>query len=104
MKPLRVWQGVANGALGVAAFRRGWVSAGFGLILRFIIAFTAAAIFVAASDQIPFLVRSCLVSGPVYGIIVYLVMNTIVVPLSSKPKMPKPAADVLIQLTIHILL
>jgi hypothetical protein len=94
VKPLRVWQGVASGALGVAAFRQGWMSAGLGLILHFIIAFAAAAIFVAASYHVPFLVRAYLVSGPVYGIIVYLVMNAIVVPLSSKPKMPKSAADI----------
>jgi hypothetical protein len=103
VKPLRVWQGVASGALGVAAFRQGWRSGGFGLILHFIIAFAAAAIFVAASYQVPFLVRAYLVSGPVYGIVVYLVMNAIVVPLSSKPKRPNSTADVLIQLTIHIL-
>lgn len=103
VKPLQVWQGVASGLLGPGAFRQGWISGGLGLLLHFTIAFTAAAVFAAASQQLPFLARSYWVSGPLYGIIVYLVMSLIVVPLSARPKMPKPPSVAVTQVIIHIL-
>jgi hypothetical protein len=102
VKPLRVWQGVASGILGAAAFGGGWMSGAFGLLLHFIIAFSAAAIFVAASRPLPFLVRAYMISGPLYGIIVFLFMNLIVAPLSARPRMPKSPVAVAIQLLIHI--
>lgn len=101
--PLRLWQGVASGLLGPAAFRRGRVSAALGLLLHAIIAFTAAAAFVAASYRLPFLLRTPVISGLLYGITVYLVMNFFVVPLSAKPVVGKSTGAVVAQLFIHIL-
>ena len=102
-KPIRVWQGVASGLLGERAFREGWLSGGLGLLLHFVIAFTAAAVFVEASHQIPFLARDYWIAGPLYGVAVFLVMNLIVVPLSARPKRPTPSQAVLVQFIIHIL-
>ncbi len=53
------------------------------------VAFTAAAIFNAACHLLPYIARAYLVSGPLYGIAVYLVMNRIVVPLSARPPRPR---------------
>jgi uncharacterized membrane protein SirB2 len=103
IKPLRVWQGVASGVLGDPAFLQGWVSGGLGLLLDFLIAFSAAAIFVAACHPLPFLARAYWVSGSLYGLLVYLVMSLIVVPLSRRPKMPKSPSATIIQLIIHVL-
>jgi hypothetical protein len=103
IKPLRVWQGVASGLLGEHAFRRGWVSGGFGLLLHFAIAFTFAAAFVEACERIPVLASDYWISGPVYGVLVFLVMNLIVVPLSARPKRPRSTQDMIVQLIIHVL-
>jgi hypothetical protein len=100
--PLRVWQGVASGWLGEEAFRQGWKSGVIGLALHCMIAFSAATLFVAVSHYQPFIGRTYFVSGPVYGIVVYLVMNLIVVPLSARPKVSKSAAAIVVQLIIHI--
>jgi hypothetical protein len=101
--PLRVWQGVASGLLGERAFRHGWVSGSLGLLLHFIIAFSAAIVFVGLCRQIPFVARAYWISGPVYGVAVFLVMNLVVVPLSARPKRPVPSQAMIVQLIIHVL-
>jgi hypothetical protein len=103
IKPLHVWQGVASGLLGERAFREGWVSGGFGLLLHSLIAFSVATVFVEASLQFPFLVRVYWISGPLYGVIVFLVMNLAVVPLSLRPQRPASSQVIFLQLIIHVL-
>lgn len=103
IKPLHVWQGVASGLLGERAFRKGWVGGGFGLLLHFVIAFSAATVFVEACLQLPFLARAYWISGPLYGVIVFLLMNVVVVPLSARPKRPASPQVIFVQLIMHIL-
>jgi hypothetical protein len=44
-----------------------------------------------------------LISGPVYGVAVFLVMNLIVVPFSARPKRPVSSSQAMIaQLIIHV--
>jgi hypothetical protein len=102
IKPVRVWQGVASGLLGERAFQEGWLSGSLGLLLHFVIAFTAATVFVAASGRIPFLAQDYWISGPLYGVAVFLVMNLIVVPLSARPKRQVSSQAVVVQFIIHI--
>jgi hypothetical protein len=83
--PMRILQSVAGGLLGKAAFDGGAPVAALGLFLHFFIAFTIAAIFYFASRRIPFLSRRPVVSGILYGIGVYAVMNLVVLPLSAYP-------------------
>lgn len=49
---------VASGILGAVAFRRGWVSGAFGLVLHSMISFAAAAVFVVASHHLPVVMRA----------------------------------------------
>jgi hypothetical protein len=102
VQPLRVWQGVASGLLGERAFQQGWVSGGFGVLLHFTIAFGAATIFVETCQAFPFLARAYWICGPLYGVLVFLVMNLIVVPLSARPERPLARPMVITQLIIHI--
>ena len=103
IKPLHVWQGVASALLGERAFREGWVSGAFGLLLHFVIAFSVATVFVEACLKLPFLARAYWISGPLYGVIVFLVMNLAVVPLSRRPKRPASSQVIFVQLIIHVL-
>ena len=78
-------QSVASGILGTEAYN-GWLyTAILGLLLHFFIAFSAAAIFYVFSRKIRFLTEHAIVSGLLYGIIIYGVMNLIVLPLSAYP-------------------
>ena len=102
IKPLHVWQGVASGLMGERAFGMGWLSGGFGLILHFLIAAIVTAIFVGVSPEVPALQKFYWISGPLYGVIVFLVMNLIVVPLSARPKRPAPLMVIAVQIVIHM--
>jgi hypothetical protein len=81
--PFGVMQAIARGIYGSRAHEAGWESAIVGLVCHFVIALTAAALFYAASRRIRFLTERPVVSGLLYGEVVYLVMNFVVIPLSA---------------------
>ena len=87
-KPLRVLQSVASGLLGPAAFQGGWPTGVLGLGLHFLIAFTAAAVYYMVSRKLTFLVTRPIICGLLYGEIVFLFMNFVVLPLSAVHKSP----------------
>jgi len=99
----RVWQNVASGLLGASAFQKGRNSAALGLVLHFVIAFSAASVFCVTAAFLSGLLGSPLIAGALYGIVVFLVMNLIVLPLSAMPKRPLSVAVVVTQIIIHIL-
>ena len=83
--PVGILQSVASGLLGRRAFERGFSAAAVGLLAHFVIAFGAAAVYVAASRKLRFLVEHPVISGLLYGAAVYAFMNSVVVPLSAAP-------------------
>jgi hypothetical protein len=102
-RPVRVLQGIASGLLGPSAMQGGASTAVLGLFLHFLIAFTAAAVYFAASRGIPVLVRRAAVCGLAYGVVVYLFMNLVVLP-ASRVTRGTPAVSVVIWLLIiHML-
>jgi hypothetical protein len=86
--PERLLQGIASGLLGARALKGGWPAAAVGLGLHFLIAFTAATVYYAASRKFQMLRERPIVSGLLYGIVVFLFMNMIVVPLSAIHRSP----------------
>lgn len=78
-------QAVASGVLGARAFRLGIPAALLGIFLHYFIALTVADFYYAASLRVPYLNRRPILSGAVYGIAVYLIMQHIVIPLSRHP-------------------
>ena len=83
--PLRVLHSIASGVLGKAAYTGGVATAALGVVLHFAIACGACGVYYAASRRLPLLVRRPVVTGPIYGVGVYLVMSLVVVPLSAAP-------------------
>ena len=84
-KPGVILQSVASGALGPSAFTGGAKTAALGLAFHFVIALIAATVYYFASRVISFMITHAVISGIVFGICVYLVMNLVVLPLSSIP-------------------
>jgi hypothetical protein len=82
-KPMRILQAIAAGVLGRASRDGGWNSAALGLVLHFCVAFGIVATFYLISRKMRWLMEHPFVYGPVYGIIAYLVMNFVVIPLSA---------------------
>ena len=75
---------------------------GFGLLLHLVIAFSVATVFVEACTQIPLLARAYWISGVVYGVLVFVVMNLVVVPLSARPKRPASSLIIIVQFIVHV--
>ncbi len=94
--PWRIFQYIASGLLGRHSFQMGWTSVGLGVVIHFAIALAWTAIFYVAATKLNFslLTRRPILSGLVYGVIVYVVMNFIVLPLTAVP--PRPAAITLV--------
>jgi hypothetical protein len=82
VKPLRIFQSVASGLLGRASYDGGVSTFLFGLLLHFVVATCIAAVYYAASLKLPILIHHAVASGLIYGMIAYLVMNYVVIPLS----------------------
>jgi hypothetical protein len=82
VKPLRIFQSVASGLLGRASYDGGVSTFLFGLLLHFVVASCIALVYYAASLKLPILIHHAVASGLIYGMIAYLVMNYVVIPLS----------------------
>src|ERR1041384_4095655 len=76
----RLLQFVASGLIGPKAFQGGAATAALGLGLHFAIAFSVVVVFYAASRRLLFLRRQPVISGLIYGLIVFGVMNLVVLP------------------------
>ena len=100
---IRMLQGIASGLLGPRSFEGGMATAGLGLAIHFLIAFTAASVFYAASRKLTFLTQHAVTSGLLYGIAVYLSMYWIVVPLAFVNARHSVSRDVT-AVIIHMLL
>jgi uncharacterized membrane protein YagU involved in acid resistance len=102
--PLRVLQHIASGLLGPAAFQGGTATAALGLLLHFVIATGAAAVFVVAARSWPALTRRVVLVGAAYGVVVWAVMNQVVVPLSRvvRRAQPQPLSGMLTMIAIHM--
>ena len=83
VSPIRILQSVARGALGPAAFQGGLKTAALGLFFHFLIAVTAAAVYVFASRVLRFMITHAVVCGILYGLCVYLFMYGIVMRISA---------------------
>ena len=101
--PVRVLQGIASGLLGPAAFQGGAATAFVGLALHFVIAFAVAAVYYAASRALPVLAHRAVLCGLAYGVVVHVIMNQVVLPLSRVNFRTPPWSFVASMVVIHML-
>lgn len=88
--PLNVFRFIASGIFGAAAFSEGVPMALWGIAFHYIIAFGWTILFFRLARRFLFLARSWIISGMMYGIFVWLIMNLVVVPLSLAPMKAGP--------------
>jgi len=81
--PIRVLQSIASGLLGSKAFSGGVVSAALGVLCHFFIALVAAAIYYFTVKKFSFINQRAFAAGVVFGMAVYVFMNSVVLPLSN---------------------
>ena len=83
--PIWVLQSVASGFMGLGAFESGISGALLGLVSHYSILFVAACIYLQTTNRVPVLRTQALACGAVFGVLVYLFMNFVVLPLSAFP-------------------
>jgi uncharacterized membrane protein YagU involved in acid resistance len=81
--PIRIFQSIAAGLLGRAAFNGGLRTEALGLALHYFIALGIVVVYWIGSRSLPLLTQRPILCGAIYGILVYLFMNYVVIPLSA---------------------
>jgi hypothetical protein len=101
VSPIRIFQGIAAGLLGRASFDGGAATVILGIALHFTIAAAVVATYHLASRRLPALARHPFVLGPLYGLVVFVVMNRVVIPLSAIGPRRMAGAPLINGLLIH---
>jgi uncharacterized membrane protein YagU involved in acid resistance len=84
--PIIVLRFVASGAVGPDAMTGGWPMALLGLLIHFIIAYSWTTLFFLIYPKLPN--GSWIVYGLSYGVVVWLMMNLVVLPLTRITQRP----------------
>jgi hypothetical protein len=98
-----ILQRIASAAIGPSALSGGWVMAGYGLLFHYIIAFSFIVAYVLVYPHLPLLQKNKHVSGLFYGLLVWLIMNRIVLPLTKIHMAPFQWSNALIGMALLML-
>jgi uncharacterized membrane protein YagU involved in acid resistance len=98
--PQFVLQSVASGFLGAESYQRGFASAALGLATHFFIAYTWCTVYFLASRKLKVLIKRAVICGLAYGVVVWLFMNGVVLPLTFHRSFFHPLRSVIIGSTI----
>ena len=88
--PMNVFRFIASGVFGTTAFSGGIPIALCGIAFHYVIAFGWTALFFWLALRAGILTRNWIISGILYGIFIWLMMNQVIVPLSMVPLKPGP--------------
>lgn len=98
--PANVLYFIASGVFDKAAFSGGAGMAMWGLFFHFFIAFSWTVIFFVLFPKVRFISENRIVSGLLYGALIWLIMTQAVVPLSLTPKIPFDLSQAVIGIVI----
>ena len=102
VQPMRIFQGIASGLLGKAAFEGGVGTVVLGLSLHVFIASSIVTTFYLVSRRFPALAQRPFLYGPLYGLLVYLIMTQIVLPLSAVAPQHRSLPVIINGVLIHL--
>lgn len=103
LSPGQVMQFIASGIYGPAAFAGGTPMVWAGIAIHFFISFVLAAIYFYAYPKLSLLHTSPVLSGLLYGLGIWLIMNLLVIPASNIQRGPFDPAAALISIVWHML-
>src|SRR5262249_23792759 len=103
-KPIQIFQSIAVGVLGRASYDGGMATALLGAGLHCFISLMIVLVLYLGATHLPVITRRPLLSGAIYGLGVYVVMEFVVLPLS-RVGMPhfRHVGPVVDELLIHVL-
>lgn len=88
LPPRVILKSIASGVLGAASFHDGLRADLAGLGLQWAMSLLIAAIYAVAASRCAALGRRSILGGIAYGVLIFLIMNYVVVPLSAAPFHP----------------
>lgn len=88
LSPVVILQAVASGLLGKGAFAGGAATASVGLLVQWGISILIAAIYLMVTAPWRGMRRRWFLTGVLAGVVIFLTMNYLVVPLSAAPFRP----------------
>jgi uncharacterized membrane protein YagU involved in acid resistance len=100
--PVRVLEFIASGVFGKSAFAGDATMALLGFVFHMTIALIFAVLFFLLCCKISWLYKDRWTAGIVYGILVWIIMNLLVVPQSNTPPIPFTPAKALLAVGILI--
>lgn len=100
---MRLFQFIASGLLGPNSFHGGMRTVLLGIALHFSIALGASAVYFSASRKLLFLVEHAIPAGILFGVLVHLFMNYVVLPLSAIGPRHFNARSFITQLLVHMI-
>ncbi|MBF4516661.1 DUF1440 domain-containing protein [Flavobacterium sp. ANB] len=100
---IKILQSIASGVFKKEAYTGGAQMTWYGLGFHFIIAILFAWFYFTIYPYLPFLKKNALLSGIIYGIFVWIVMNLIVLPIVF-PLLPEKHFDFPLILSVLILI
>jgi hypothetical protein len=86
--PGKIFQFIASGAFGQAAFTGGAAMIAWGVLFHFFIAYAFTVFFFAIYPRLHLVARNRVAVAVGYGLFVWAVMNLVVLPLSATPRIP----------------
>jgi uncharacterized membrane protein YagU involved in acid resistance len=92
----QLFQNIASGVFGERSFAGGIQMEALGLVFHYLIAFFWTILFFTAYPRLTILRRNRFASGMVYGAVVWLAMNLLVLPLSNVGRSPFHVGQALI--------
>ena len=100
---IKILQSIASGVFKKEAYTGGPQMAWYGLGFHYLIAFIFAWFYFIIYPYLPFLKKNVILSGILYGILVWIIMNLIVLPIAF-PLLPEKHFDFPLLLSILILI
>ena len=101
---VQILQGIASGIFGRSAYAGGATMAVTGLVLHYVIAMLFTIGYFLVYPHLTFLHKLPIVSGVLYGAIVWMIMNLVVLPLSAYNRPPLRLGPSLIGMLILVLM
>jgi hypothetical protein len=97
-------QTIASGLLGKRAFAGGTNTVLLGLLLQYLMMLMMVGAYYLLSRRLAWLNRHPWRYGLLYGVVLYIVMNGIVVPLSAAPKTPFVPSWIVGSIVVHLVI
>jgi len=102
--PWRIPQNIAAGLLGMRAFAGGGSMVALGVLLHYGIMAAMVGVYHAVARRVTMLIARPWLFGLLYGAVLFIVMNLIVLPLSAAPKTPVAPDWIASNIAVHVLI